>query len=88
MCYLTQVSIPADERQARLDELRDDIRRERAELVRLIGPLLVEQYTDLLLGRRMQTTRALPSELPMPPVSPARIVTPVPTDIVGLLLGE
>ena len=88
MCYLTQVSIPADERESRLEALRDDVRSARAELVRLIGPLLVEQYTDLLLGRQLQTTRALPSELPALPVSPARFVPPVPTDIIGVLLGE
>ena len=88
LCTLRPVVIPADRRETIFDELRADVRSTRAELVTLIGPLLVEQYTDLLLGRQLQTTRALPSQLPPPPVSPARIVPPMSTDIVGLLLGE
>ena len=57
-CFLTPVSIPAEQREAIFDELRADVRSARAELVRLIGPLLVEQYTDLLLRGGLQTTRA------------------------------
>jgi len=74
MCYLTQVSIPADERQTKLDELRDDIRHERAELVRLVGPLQVDEFTRQLLGQELEIKRAVP--VGTPPVSPARVVAP------------
>jgi hypothetical protein len=58
LCNLRPVVIPADRRDAIFDELRADVRSARAELVALIGPLLVEQFTDLLLRGGLQTTRA------------------------------
>jgi hypothetical protein len=58
LCNLRPVVIPADRRENIFDELRADVRSARAELVALIGPLLVEQFTDLLLRGGLQTTRA------------------------------
>lgn len=49
LCYLTPVVMPAEQRRVILDELREDVRRARRELTDLIGPLLVEQFTDILL---------------------------------------
>lgn len=50
--------------QAQLDRLRDDIRSARRELVDLVGPLLVEQFTQMLLnGGGLEVNRALPELL-------------------------
>jgi len=73
MCYLTQVSIPADKRESRLEALRDDVRSARAELVALIGPLLVEQFTDLLLRGGLQTTRAASGPMALAAAQAARM---------------
>lgn len=42
-----------------LDELRADVLRTRAELTDMIGPLMVERFTELLLSGRLDVLRAV-----------------------------
>lgn len=59
LCYWTYAMVPADRQRTILDELRADVRRERSLLMDLIGPLLVEQFIQLLLGSGLQERREL-----------------------------
>jgi hypothetical protein len=56
MCRWTYVMIDAEQQQATLDALRDDIRSARASLANAIGPLAVERFTQLLLTGGIATT--------------------------------
>jgi len=49
MCYLAYEMIPRDEQRAVLEELRGEIREARDGLTAMVGPLLVQQFTQLLL---------------------------------------
>lgn len=56
LCRYENVMADARERDRILDHLEADMRRARAELVDLIGPLLVQEFTDLLLRDWTQAT--------------------------------
>lgn len=56
LCHWSYETVPARERERILDHLEADMRRARAELVDLIGPLLVQEFTDLLLRDWEQAT--------------------------------
>lgn len=59
LCYLSNVMVDADQSASILDELRADIQSARAEFVNLVGPLMVEQFTRLLLGDGLTIERAV-----------------------------
>ncbi|MCC6454190.1 MAG: hypothetical protein IT328_04555 [Caldilineaceae bacterium] len=87
LCRYKYVMQDAAATQATLDALRDEIRTARAELTALIGPLQVEEFTNLLLGRAFTVTGApgvpvtigLPLPVPIvPPVALPPVVPPTP----------
>lgn len=57
-CLCTYQYVQAENTAKVLEELRGDIQRERAQLVSLIGPALVDQFTRLLLGDGLQIENA------------------------------
>lgn len=61
LCYATQELLPAAELDAQFERLRADVQSARAELIALVGPLLVERFTDMLLGRHFDVMGAQPS---------------------------
>lgn len=87
MCYPTN-ALTADPDEI-LDELRKDIRRERAELVDKIGPVAVEKFTAMLLGETpagvippvVAPTPVTPPVVQPIPTVPPRVVTPPPAPV-------
>lgn len=72
MCSLLPQTLPPDKLEAVLAQVRADVRRERADLVQRVGPLQVEQFTDLLLGNPLRVVR---------PSAPGVTVAPVPVTL-------
>lgn len=58
LCHFTQVMRPAAEQEVVMDELRAELRSARAEFIGLVGPLMADQFLQMLLGRELSVTRA------------------------------
>ncbi len=57
-CLCSYRYVMIDDPQAVLDQLREDVRRERQALTDLVGPLQVERFVRLLLGRGLDILKA------------------------------
>jgi hypothetical protein len=72
-CLCSLRYVLAENSQAILDELRDEIRRERLALGNLIGPAQVDRFTDLLLGQPLRMVRTQPGSAPVPVLAGGRV---------------
>lgn len=81
LCYLTNVI--TDDSDATIEALRDDIRRTRKELVDKVGPAKVEEFTTLLLGRKVESGE-LPTVAPLV-IQPSSKLQPIPKPSVDLI---